>query len=438
MAGHAVARRLVTSGCALTRTTEWAASRWGTAYFLPALFADRVTHLGGIDKRFFAEQLAQCRSFRDGSWAGHWQAIAADHAGVADAALARLGGPTVAQMLAGPVDTSALGELLTPAVSILADRGPVASPDAVTTFRLRSGGAGDDAAIAVDALIKVVTYKFAAAWPGWTPQRLKAHAQSRRLCDVLTEALAPAMGLSIEHLRVPVPGGDVVEGAAVFPLGVRGSPTVLCAKGLEGVVAETLLPWLKFRGHGLGMFIMEMPGTYTYRQPLTVAAENVYRAVIDRLAADPRVDADRIGMLGLSFGAYWAARMAAADPRLRAVVANGAPADRTFRPSGAFGTPEIMMWTMANTTHARSTADLLTKLRALSLKDLYPRMTAPLLVINGDSDTLASTRDSIDIATYAPNALLKLYPGDDHCAMGHARQWWDLAVRFLADQLGAV
>ncbi|WP_235733769.1 alpha/beta hydrolase family protein [Mycolicibacterium austroafricanum] len=246
------------------------------------------------------------------------------------------------------------------------------------------------------------------------------------------------MGLSIEHLRVPVPGGDVVEGAAVFPRGARRSPTVLCAKGLEGVVAETLLPWLKYRGYGLAVFIMEMPGTYTYRQPLTVAAENVYRAVIDRLAADPRVDADRIGMLGLSFGAYWAARMAAADPRLRAVVANGAPADRTFRPSGAFGTPEIMMWTMANTTHARSTADLLTKLRALSLKDLYPRMTAPLLVINGDSDTLASTRDSIDIATHAPNALLKLYPGDDHCAMGHAQQWWDLSARFLADHLGAV
>jgi esterase FrsA len=96
-----------------------------------------------------------------------------------------------------------------------------------------------------------------------------------------------------------------------------------------------------------------------------------------------------------------------------------------------------MMWTMANTTHASSTVDLAKKLRALSLKDRYPRITAPLLVINGDTDTLASTQDSIDIATYAPNALLKLYPGDDHCAMGHADQWWDLSIRFLADHLRA-
>jgi esterase FrsA len=95
------------------------------------------------------------------------------------------------------------------------------------------------------------------------------------------------------------------------------------------------------------------------------------------------------------------------------------------------------MWTMANTMHASSPVDLLKKLRALSLKDRYARMTAPLLVINGDTDTLASTRDSIDIATYAPNALLKLYPDDDHCAMGHATEWWDLSIRFLADHLRA-
>lgn len=289
----------------------------------------------------------------------------------------------------------------------------------------------------MDALIKVITYKLAAAWPGWTPQRLRAHAESRRLCDVVTEALAPAMGLSIEHLGIPLPGGDVVEGAAVFPLGVQSSPIVLYAKGLEGTVAESLLPALKYRSYGLAMFIMEMPGTYTYQQPLTVGAENSYRAVIDRLIADRRVDPNRIGMLGLSFGAYWAARMAAVDPRVRAVVANGAPSDRTFRPSGAIGTPEIMMWTMANTMHASSPVDLLKKLRALSLKDRYARMTAPLLVINGATDTLASTRDSIDIATYAPNALLKLYPDDDHCAMGHATEWWDFSIRFLADHLRA-
>jgi esterase FrsA len=136
MAGRTAARKLFTTACALTHTTELAASRLGTEYFLPALFVHRITHLGGIDKQVFTEQLADCRWFRDGPWAGHWQGIAAEHTSVADAALTRLGGTRVEQMFdpAGGVDTAALGDVLAPAVSILADRGAMASPDAVATF----------------------------------------------------------------------------------------------------------------------------------------------------------------------------------------------------------------------------------------------------------------------------------------------------------------
>ncbi|WP_327098068.1 alpha/beta hydrolase [Nocardia vinacea] len=383
----------------------------------------------------FTEQLDRCRSFRDERWAGHWQQIAADHANVADAALAQLGGPSVKELLTGGVDIVALGELLAPAVSILSERGAVATPDAVAEFCRTNNGVGEQAAIAVDALIKVITYKFAAAWPGWTPHRLEAHSESRRLCEVLTEALASAMDVRIEHIDIPVPGGDVVHGTAVFPLDAENSPMALLSNGLEGTVAELLLPALSYRPAGMGLFIMEMPGTYTYRQPLAADADQVYLAVVDRLAADRRVDADRIGMLGLSFGAYWSTRMAATDPRLRAVVSNGAPTHRTFQPAGNLGVPEIIIWTLAHATQARNTVDLTRKLNALSLKDRYHTITTPLLVINGETDTLVSTQDSIDIATHAPNALLKLYPGDDHCAMAHAPEWFELSMRFLADHL---
>lgn len=439
MAGGNFSRRLFTTACALTHATELVTSRLGTAYFLPALFVDRFTHLGGIQKGVFATQLAKCRSFRDDAWAGHWQGIAAEHLAVADAALGRLGGPTVKQLLDAecPVELSALGALLAPGVSILSERGAVAAPDALDVFCRTGKGAENDAAIAVDALIKVITYLFAAAWPGFTPKRMQSYAQSRRLSDVLTEALAPAMGVSVEHLDIPVPGSDIVHGTAVFPLGARQPPMVLITNGLEGTVSEVLLPALKYRSPGLSMFVMEMPGTYSYRQPLAVEAEGVYRAVIDRLVSDGRVDGDRIGMLGMSFGAYWTTRMAAVEPRLRAAVANGAPADRTFALSGTLGVPEIVVSTLAHATHARNPIDLMVKLRALSLKTLYAKIAAPMLVINGDSDTLVSPRDSIDIATYAPNALLKLYPGDDHCAMGHAPDWFDKAFQFLNDHLRA-
>lgn len=440
MAGRGFARKLLTTACALSHSTELAAAHLGAAYFLPALFVDRFTHLGGIERAVFAAQLAGCRSFEDERWAAHWQAIAASHIEIADAALSRLAGPTVAQLLdprhpAGAETLSELGALLAPAATILSERGAIAPIDAVEAFRRTSNGVGDDAAIALDGLIKVIVYTFAAAWPGYTPHRMRAYQTSQRLCEVLTSALAPAMGVQVQHLDIDVGGGDVVHGTTVFPPDAESTPTVLITNGLEGTVAEMLLPVLSYRTRGLGLFVMEMPGTYAYRRPLAAEGQGVYRSVIDNLSADPRVDANRIGMLGLSFGGYWVARTASVDPRLRVAVVNGAPAHHTFGLGGTLGVPEIMVWTLAKATQAHGNLDLMRKLRALSLKSHYSRITAPLFVINGDADTLVATQDSIDIATHAPNAVLKLYPGDDHCAMGNAPDWFEKSVQFLADHL---
>lgn len=48
-----------------------------------------------------------------------------------------------------------------------------------------------------------------------------------------------------------------------------------------------------------------------------------------------------------------------------------------FRAAGwgpLVGVPQIMVWTLANATHARGKLDLMPRLRALSLRDRYERM----------------------------------------------------------------
>ncbi|MGW4245844.1 alpha/beta hydrolase family protein [Nocardia sp. NPDC004722] len=431
-----LANRIFVSACALTHTTERAARRWGTARFLPALFADRFTHLGGIPDAEFRAQLAGCHSFEDARWAGYWQDFARPHRERADAALARLGGPSTAELLdpAAAVAPEDLGKLLAPAVTILSERGPVANPDAVQRFCAENPDAAD-AAIALDGLIKALVYEFVAAWPGWSPQRLRAYERSHRLTEILLTALAPAMAVTIESLRIPFGDGDAVRGYLILPEGAEAVPLVLVTNGLEGSLAEGTLPLLVNRHAGLGLFVMEMPGTYSYREPLSPAAERVYVTVLDELSADPRVDADRIGMLGLSFGAYWTTRMAAVEPRLKVAIANGAPAHRSFGPRGSLGVPEVIVSTLRHATGASGTVDLLRRLRGMSLRDHYRRIEIPLLVINGANDTLVSTQDSIDIAIGAPDAQLVLYADDDHCAMGHAVQWSELSVRFLREHL---
>jgi esterase FrsA len=97
--------------------------------------------------------------------------------------------------------------------------------------------------------------------------------------------------------------------------------------------------------------------------------------------------------------------------------------------------PEIMLWTLRRTVGATSTVGLTRKLRALSVRHLYPRIDVPVLAINGDRDTLISTRDTVDLAHGAPTATLLLYPDDDHCAMGHYSEWLRATQEWLQTTL---
>ena len=42
-------------------------------------------------------------------------------------------------------------------------------------------------------------------------------SRDSRLCNVLTEALAPAMDIRVETIDIPVTGGEIVHGTADFP-----------------------------------------------------------------------------------------------------------------------------------------------------------------------------------------------------------------------------
>ena len=64
-------------------------------------------------------------------------------------------------------------------------------------------------------------------------------------------------------------------------------------------------------------------------------------------------------------------------------------------------------------------------------------ISCPVLAINGDTDTLLSTRDTVELAELAPNPCLKLYPDDDHYAMAHAREWSELSLDWMQTHLAA-
>ena len=447
MAEATLPQKLFVTACAVTRTTDLAARWTGAAPFLPALFVLRYANMGGLDHSVFAEQIRAARSFRDDRWCGHWNSIAAAHARRATDLLRVLAGSDSAAMpdLADPnaettgKNVDALTEWIAPAAVLFADHGPQPGRHALAAVVEAHAPPGDRertglALSAIDAWVKAITYYQVSAFPGHDPHRMQAYWRSHRLFDALTAALAPTLGLTVERVDIPVAGGHAVHGYLIQPAGSGPHPVVLTTNGLEGTVQELAIPQLRYRNSGIAMFLMEMPGSYAYTDPMTPESEAVYHDVIEHLAADQRLDADRIAMVGVSFGGYWTARMAATSDRLACAIACGAPTHRSFN-GGALGTPQVILHALAKTVGAAHPIDLIGKLRALSIRNLYRDITIPLLVINGDHDTLLSTEDSIDLAHTAANSTLLLYPDDDHCAMGHYRQWLDYSQRWLLEHL---
>jgi len=441
MAEVTLLRKLMVTACALTRTTNLAAGRTGAAPFLPALFALRYANMGGLDKDVFVEQIRGARSFRDDRWCGYWNVIADGYVHHATDLLRTLAGTELADVpdLASAEHLDAVADWIGPGVQLFADHGPLPDTGLLTELTDSHGPTGDRIRLAyraIDAWVKAITYYQVSAFPGHDPHRMAAYWRSRQLFDMLIGAMAHPLDLVVERVEVPLADGDTVRGYLVIPSGSGPFPVVLTTNGLEGTVAELAIPQLRYRASGLALFLMEMPGSYAYTEPMRPESEAVYHRVIEHLAADARLDADRIGMVGVSFGGYWTTRLAATSDRLVCAVACGAPTHRSFH-GGALGTPQVILHALAKTVGAAHPIDLRAKLKALSIRDRYRDITIPLLVINGDHDTLLSTQDSVDLADGAPDATLLLYPDDDHCAMGHYRTWLDYSQRWLVEHLTA-
>jgi esterase FrsA len=444
-----LSRRLLITACAATGTTDRAAARLGVRAFLPALFPLRYANMGGLDRAAFVRELDGVRTFAEATWCGYWEAIADAHLSRAQGhmdALAepRASAPSLHALSDAPDDAAAgrVGELLAAGAPVLADHGPQSDPariDALAADLANDRGDEDVAAVvhaaqSLDAVVKAMTYLQVGAFPGASAGQLRCYWRSRRLFDAIIPALASGLGLVIAPLEITV-GGERVTGYSVLPDDDVVRPAVLMTNGLEGTVQELLVPSMRHRDSGLGVFAMEMPGTYAYDAPLSTASEAIYHAVLDQIATDPRVDADRIGMVGVSFGGYWAARMAARSPRLRASIACGAPTQRSFR--GGIGMPEVILEALGKVMGASNPIALMRSMRALAMGDLYTQIPIPILAANGDNDTLMATQDTVDLAAGAPLGELQLYPDDDHCAMGHYHEWLDDSQSWLVEHLAA-
>jgi dipeptidyl aminopeptidase/acylaminoacyl peptidase len=237
-------------------------------------------------------------------------------------------------------------------------------------------------------------------------------------------------------------GGHRLEGY-FFPArgAAQRTPCVVFLSGADALPEQNFFrgaQWLTSRG--LSCFVFNGPGQggslRLLKLPTLPEFERPVSAAIDYLVSRRDVDADRIGLLGVSMAGYYGMRAAAFEPRIKAVVAWGAMYS-VYEDLWVHYPPlrRQLVWI----TGSKDEAEAERKLPAFTLDGILHRIHIPALITHGVNDEmvpLASAERTYREIASIDKALRVYRPeegGDTHINIDN----WSQVVPVMADWLSA-
>ncbi|MEE8109692.1 MAG: alpha/beta hydrolase [bacterium] len=278
------------------------------------------------------------------------------------------------------------------------------------------------------------------------PRRLPTY---RKCIDCFRKA-GPYLDPPFERVEVPYEGttlqgyfypakADSVNG------GPEGkTPGVIYVAGAD-VLKEELyfLAGKALVERGLSLLVMDGPGQGESLRFQKIVSRPDYEvpvgAALDVLAARPEVDEGRLGLIGRSFGGYYATRAAAFEKRVRALVVFGA----LFEAVELFDDYPTIRPQLQWLTGCPSPEETQERLREFSLESVIGDVSCPVLVIHGEGDHLtpaSHARRTFDGLKVRDKELV-LYgvdePGSVHCQYNSFPTTIPYLCDWLAERLRA-
>ncbi|MBI2532581.1 MAG: alpha/beta fold hydrolase [Deltaproteobacteria bacterium] len=173
-----------------------------------------------------------------------------------------------------------------------------------------------DRAQAKEAYLKSYGYYGIARHPfPSTPGKRHGYAKTREMF------LAASKYFDIPVERVSIPFQDkAIVGHLRLPKKLP-APMIMHWGGIDNWKEERHSFAESFVKEGWGCFVMDSPGTGECSVLAGPDAHQVHTAALDYLLKRPEVDADKIAVVGASFGGHWSTKLAHLAPdRLRAAV----------------------------------------------------------------------------------------------------------------------
>ena len=251
----------------------------------------------------------------------------------------------------------------------------------------------------------------------------------------LTDAL-PYLDPPGRRVEIPFDGAAMV-GVLREPAGEGPHPVMIMIPGLDSTKEELRSTEELFLERGIATFSVDGPGQGEAEYDLAIRGdwEVPGAAIVDRLTAEPSLDAERIGVWGVSLGGYYAPRVASGEPRIKACIALAGP--YTF----AENWDNLPILTREAFRVRSKSPDLDTaraKAGELSLAGRAELIRCPLLAVMGRLDRLIPPEHAERLVKQAsgPAKLLMLEKGNHGCANLAPFHRYATAD-WAADQLGA-
>jgi dienelactone hydrolase len=258
---------------------------------------------------------------------------------------------------------------------------------------------------------------------------------------------------NVERVEIPY------EGKTLSALWTRAPgdgrlPAVVYCNGLDSTKEMLYFSWLPhaLAKRGISTLCVDQPGTGEALRlqglPASHESERWASKWVDWLESRDEVDAQRIGMTGISLGGYYAPRAVAFEPRFASGAVWGANHNwaevqqKRLRREGENPVPHYwahVMWVFG----ANDMDDFFAKAAGMTLDGVMERIEIPFLVTHGEKDrqiALDYAHQSFDQLTNSPRRELRIFTeregGVEHVGADNMAFGRDFIADWFADTLG--
>lgn len=191
---------------------------------------------------------------------------------------------------------------------------------------------------------------------------------------------------------------------------------------------------------GIAVLAIDSPGTGECPIPISTSAENWFMTVLNAVKKRDDLNSNKIGCYGLSFGGYWATKLAIQLPWLAGAVNVGGPVHHTFKQDWIGQLPDSIYNTLAFSCGFKPGQDneFLSYCDSLSLEKqnyLPATSNAPLLLINGAQDNLVTISEIDFLKKRITECDSLIFSHDRHVASKNWLLHTQFSVNWLARKL---